>query len=764
MKITFRNDIRWLLLLPLVFNLILLTPLLSDGFPRGGDSIGHLMMAAKTKEILQHFFATGELRLWQDWYFMGYPLFYYYSPLPAVVVALLSMITGIDLLIVYKLMILLLYLAIPFAVYVSCLLLQLERKAAVIAALLSVLPVSVYGFGLEYRAFFDFGLFSQLFGMLLFMLGFAASYRFVFLEQDFHYRWFVVSCLIAGLAFLSHLLAGYFVSFFLGIFFVVHCFSRKTLALERAKRLLMLGVIVFVLSSFVLLPTLVDKEYFAGLPLDPPARQQGLGLTRVAGLLFTGALLDYKALPLLTTLLGLSVLGFFFLRKALHRKQEHVLHHLLAPGLVVSMVISFFLIAGKKTFSFFAFVPTLNDLQTFRFILPFHFFVLLFIGIVCSYYFQTLKQQKYVLYVSALLCFVAVILIAYGFTLVKTKPLTQPILSSEQDKGFYTFVDEFMQLPIQGRVSANISQLDSSYAPLQVLQWYARFPSYNFPGTGFHDTFSVFYTLFPLESYHDPYSLFNIQYFIGRDNAGLPTISAFPNKGYFSFGHASLLLHSSLTNARSVNLAWLFSPLPEQQQYVVINTGLVSEDLEKFPVVLELLNTSQNFVILFDENATGNEANVEIDFLSEQTPILKYYINNHDNKNTSPSGEMMASQFFQNVQLPPTESCGSVTNESSTLGAYQTTVITRDTCFLLLKVSYHPQWNVFIDGQPTKNSVVAPNLMGIFVPEGKHLVSYVYQESWWRKLSLIVSALLFVGLLAALFMKRNVENTATIKS
>jgi hypothetical protein len=46
---------------------------------------------------------------------------------------------------------------------------------------------------------------------------------------------------------------------------------------------------------------------------------------------------------------------------------------------------------------------------------------------------------------------------------------------------------------------------------------------------------------------------------------------------------------------------------------------------------------------------------------------------------------------------------------------------------VLLKASYDPRWTVTVDGRPADPSMMAPSLVGVEVPPGKHLVAFRYK-------------------------------------
>lgn len=791
------KDIRLLLILPLLFNIILLLPVFGDGFPKGGDTIGHLLNVDTTKEIVLHFIETGELKLWQPLHFMGYPLFYYYSPLSYLILAILSILTGIKTLFLFKAAIFLGYLLLPITVYCAARLINLNKTQAIIASMLTVLPSSVYGFGMEYRTLFDFGLFTQLWGMHAFILGFAFCYNYVFqTESAGTYKQFVWTAVITSFAFLSHLLAGYFIVFFLVVCIIIKSIHMKKFPEKTIiKRFTSVIITTLLLSSFILYPYLFDKEHYGGLPLDPPERQLGLGIAKVTEFLIKGDLLDYhNKIPVLTLLLfiSLSVYGISLFSTKANADPDNN-NKFLMSCIIISLFISFFMLAGKKTFPILSKIPTLSDLQTFRFIFPFQFFSILLIAMILPKV-QTLlehgnmqrkeehkkehkKTQNTENTVIAIV-FITLILTSYGTLFMKTKELTKPILDENNNKEFYTFVKFIDRLPKEGRMYFKQEDITAA-SPLQAMQYITRVEFFNTIGLGHHDTHSVFYSMFPLEILTtDAYRLFNIRYVLSRDEQGKPMLATVPYTGYFEFGNAKIQVKSSLKEARETSLAWLMSKLPEEKQYMII----AGETQEEFPIVLEVSSKQKQQPLITVQDTVGsigNEGILNITINPENMPSLKYRITEKEPSTTSTisttkaMGEAQAFDFFNGLQFSTEkteeteedveERCGEVLQEypgGGKYGTYEAIVQTQEQCFLLLKVSYHPQWSVTVDGKEQENFAVAPNLMGTFVNEGRHRVTYEYQESTIRKATLIASIFFFLGvclwlMIQSKYSKRN---------
>ena len=78
---------------------------------------------------------------------------------------------------------------------------------------------------------------------------------------------------------------------------------------------------------------------------------------------------------------------------------------------------------------------------------------------------------------------------------------------------------------------------------------------------------------------------------------------------------------------------------------------------------------------------------------------------------------------------------------------YVAEVETGETLALMLKVTYHPYWQVRLDGKPTTKFMVAPAFMATPIPPGHHSVEFIYTVPLSKKLLLLVSVATLVSVL-----------------
>jgi hypothetical protein len=95
---------------------------------------------------------------------------------------------------------------------------------------------------------------------------------------------------------------------------------------------------------------------------------------------------------------------------------------------------------------------------------------------------------------------------------------------------------------------------------------------------------------------------------------------------------------------------------------------------------------------------------------------------------------------------------GTITSQKYSADAVDLSVDCREDATLVIKVTYHPNWRVTIDGRPETSFMVSPSYIGIAVPAGHHQIHAEYQSSWLKKILLLLSAIAIV--LATVYRER----------
>jgi len=89
---------------------------------------------------------------------------------------------------------------------------------------------------------------------------------------------------------------------------------------------------------------------------------------------------------------------------------------------------------------------------------------------------------------------------------------------------------------------------------------------------------------------------------------------------------------------------------------------------------------------------------------------------------------------------------GRILNERQDADVYQAEFEAVRPAYALFKMTWHPNWKVYIDGSPQQSAMLSPGFLGVPVPPGRHRIVCRY-EAGALKLSLAILGLLLVAIL-----------------
>jgi len=102
---------------------------------------------------------------------------------------------------------------------------------------------------------------------------------------------------------------------------------------------------------------------------------------------------------------------------------------------------------------------------------------------------------------------------------------------------------------------------------------------------------------------------------------------------------------------------------------------------------------------------------------------------------------------------------GTITQERAFAGRIDLTVDCRETASLVIKVTYHPNWRVTIDGAEQPTFMVSPSYLGVEVPAGHHEIHAEYRSGALKKILLLFGAL---ALMATIALRRYLPRLETL--
>ncbi len=714
-----KNYIYFILAVVIFFNLFFTAGILKEGFPNGGDTIGHYDLVVNTRDVIKIFFSTGELRLWNTDYYFGFPLFFFYAPLPYVLLASLSLLTAFDALLLVKLSIVLLFSFFPLVMYLAARLMELEEKYALCIAVFSTTLSSVTVFGLEYYAFFATGLFSQLWATVLFPLAFAFSYRYFILKKGnpFYPVFFLF------LTFVSHLLIGFIAGMSAGLLFLLMLLFQT----ER-KKLLWNGAIIFLffflsISGF-LIPYLLNQDYFGNITADLQQKEQGFGFVQTISLLLDGELLDYSVsfsrVPILTFLFFFGTLASFF------RKEFCEKYRMLSLFLFIAFLFSLIAVAGKTSFPLLGKIPVLSTLQTFRFIFLFHFVSLFYIGLALWGLWTLFERWNQPSLFFIILLIITAPVFYERMQTFKKYSITYDLFTEPDysDPDYWRVVTAIKESTLHMRTSIHSSTgLLDRPQQLQALPILTGKPIFVSTSIGAHDTLSAYYAELPLP--YELADLFAVDFLIEGKEKNLTLVTTKEPTGYFSVVSVPFSIDARALDARELIVAWIFSNASIAGHYLEIEST-------ESPIVITNIQENEHFVEL-TEIGTDFAHRIHGQILLENAPLVTIVLPDAE-------FETYSYDYFQAYAATHTSrNCGTVQNETYARGYYTATVfVPEEDCFLLFKMSYHPEWKVFVDGKEEQLRMLSPSFMGVAVHAGTHDVVFSYEVFWYRIVLFIV--------------------------
>ena len=100
-------------------------------------------------------------------------------------------------------------------------------------------------------------------------------------------------------------------------------------------------------------------------------------------------------------------------------------------------------------------------------------------------------------------------------------------------------------------------------------------------------------------------------------------------------------------------------------------------------------------------------------------------------------------------ESPPV--AGTVIAERQEGEVYRAEVEASRPSWVLFKMTWHPNWKVWIDDAPEPTMMLSPGFTGVSIPAGRHRVVCRYEPGWW-KVTLALFGLMIAA--AAIFVER----------
>ncbi len=655
------------------------------------DTGVHISMVRWAEQRL----SSGSL-VFDGWYprlALGLPQFHHYQSLPHILGGVVATVIGAERTVTWSYYLLLSFW--PLCMYLTVRLFKFGRWTAGCTAVLAPLASSVTLYGYEHGSYTwrGNGVWSQLFGMWLFPLALAFTWRAVSRGKGY-----AVAALFLGLTIACHFLTGYLALLSLGIWVLM----SPPEILRRIGRAAAVGIGGALCAAWVIVPLLVDSKWSARTEYNVNTFwADSHGGKQVMEWLFTGELFDHGRWPVLSLLvaLGAVVCGWRFLRDERAR------------AILTFTIVGVLLFCGRDTVGFIIdLLPGGKDLLLHRFIIPVHLGGLLLAGIGSSWLVQGVSARVRAWRPKLSPLAIGVALLIAGLIFITPAVIERADFDSQsatwikEQQGFdRTSGADFAALAKQadalggGRIYSGSASAGSQYK-VGYVSGYAYLLDTDVDAIGFtlrtlslsDDVETRFNDSNPAQ-----YDLFNVHYLI-LPAATKPSVPAdlietrgdwklwsVPTTGYLRVVDTTPAITADRTNLGQHVEGFLASSAPAEGRIPVIVFG-------------------------------GDTAAAPTTGLSQTR--------------SGPAGDV------------------TLQYESPNDGLFGGTITANRPAVVMLKATYDPRWKATVDGKPAKTQMLAPSFVGVAVPAGQHTVEFRYEPypDYW--LLFLVGALTLVAL------------------
>lgn len=634
---------------------------------------------------------------WYPYTSMGLPQFHMYQTLPHVLSAFPAILFGADT--VYRWTLYLLLATWPLSVYCGSRLLSLERWPSAIAAAVAPLMASAPGLGFEDASYIwrGLGVWTQLWGCWLLPIAMGLSFRAIVKGNSQ-----AIAAVAVALTFACNFITGYFAFLLLPVWALA---SNK----DRIRNLwraagVCLGA--FAAGSWVIVPLLSDKSWTNRTELFEGFWRDSYGLRRVVRWLMSGSLFDRQLdgflvttdnhFPVVTLLVAVGLVVCV----ARFRRDEE------ARSLVVVWLVSIALLSGRATLGRVVdLLPGSGDLFFHRFILAVQITALPLAGIGGAQIGRLLRggraRSLFLRRPSIATALVAILALgsatpAWAHRIsfnAQSADLIREQASADGDAQHVIQLINHAKEKGDGRIYAGTSFNWGMSTKIMWVRLYsvllnndADVIGFNFRGIQSlsHDVETRFD-----ENNPSHYELFNVRYLL-LPHERAPAVDAEPIKteGKFTLWR--------------VNTSGYLS--------VVDSLGSIEADRTNLGVA-----TAQ--------------------FLKSLTHQTPYPVVNFAGRTAHAPQKRLSSSD------PPGRVLRTLAKPSD--GKFVSTVDVQRPSLVLLKATFHPRWEVTVDGKPSQPMMIAPSFVGVPVAPGRHSVSFVYQpfKYYWLMFAFGISTL-----------------------
>ncbi|MDQ2914015.1 MAG: YfhO family protein [Chloroflexota bacterium] len=672
----------------MLFNAIALLPEVAYPLPNVNDDAEHVLFIQQASDA----WASGQdpLDFWVPQLELGFPQFLYYQNLAHLVVVALGKLTFglVPLRTLFDLVRYALLVGFPLTVFWSMRRLGFSEVAAAIgAAAGSLLSSGRYGFEYDSYVWRGLGVYTQIFGMHLSFVALATLHRLT--TRGTGVAAAALAC--AALA-LSHLIYAYMTAI-TAVVLLLFGLTRAN-ALGRVLRVGAVGALAGVIGAYMWIPFFAQAGYLNISPYLDRAKYDSFGAPTILGWLVSGDLLDHGRLPVLTALLAVGLVAAVIKRTQLLA---------LTLGLFVVWLVLYF---GRPTLGPIAdLLPLHEGLLFHRFIGGVDLFAILLIGAGGAYLWELARAELSPRRLAAVAAATAILFVPvlaerwsyYGENATWMR-ITQTAIDADADAR--TVLDALAAQP-PGR----------SYAGLRT-NW-GRTLDFGIP--------------------FNSVRMYNLLAFHRLDALAPPYRGASLNSDLiFDFNDRDRAMY------RLFGVTYVIAPATAP-----LVDGLV-------PIV------STRRYVLYRVPSGGYAEYAAVTRTETPTSQLDLFERARAwLRGGAATGWQFARYLYRD--RAPAENLGtmadcprpSVSYARAESSRFDVLASCESDSAMVLKVSYHPNWHVTVDGREVNTFMVSPSYLGFALPAGQHFITAEYRSAPLKDPLFFLGALTALGAIAS---------------
>jgi len=717
-KIKRRYLVYSILIFVTVFHAVLLFPEIKELSPDINDDVFQYCLCVSMRGEIQ---AGGNpIDHWVPYWTMGYPVFHHYQHLPHLVVVTMYylLLKTVSMFLIYHLILYLLLVFYPLALYFSLRKMGFSDMASACAALFSLGLSNINGYGFELGSFIwrGSGMYTQLWAMFLFPLTISSIYNTINENKGYSRSVMLLFCLTLSQVMFALMAA---ITSFL---FIFKSFEWKEIW-ERLKRLAVILAVFMIAIAYLFIPMQMDSAYHAHSTYDFPEKWDSYGLRYIVTHFLNGDILDHGRMPIVTVLAVMGVI-FSLSRRAFRYRWA-----------AAASIAWFLLYFGRPTWGrLMDLLPMSSDLHIHRFVTMVHFFGAIMAGMILSVLYRKIGNKFGQVLAVCLLIIAATPIFwdRFLFLQLNNRWIRENSAAYQKEEpALRSVLDTIKKSPPGRTYPGRRANWGGNFKLGQTAVMYFFGPE-EMPTLSYLPfTWSLASDFSENFNEYDKaqYNLFNVKYYLAGQGKDIPLFLKEIKKsgrfrlykadttGYFDLVESPIAMYADKNSIWNLMFLWQRSSMVSKKQYVTI---FFDRKYHK---------GYQDYLVLKDRWEFWRENPIRVSLESIQHP------------SGEPVNVFSMQDVLQSARYPQV-SPGIVVSEKPGKNVFTGNVKADKDCLLLFKMTYHPGWHAYIDGKEKDKVILSPGFIGVKINKGVHSVKFEYRAQWWKM------PLFFFGLLS----------------